>query len=263
MSYCQNVPVPQIFIPKDISMRRRIWFLETKFSTLLTTLKKPDVSCFHYDATKFLSFLEMLMLDDGVRIYLASYSKDGQPYVAPRHAEQITLVFAPVINIVGTNSYVDKGKYYIMNPNELHQEIPKQIANEWIHNFQSFKLPIFTVVSKVSPTDTKSVLFEKHKLQEIVIEMNCQAATGIKINLSSYMDTINEPPEPHGIPPRNHRRTILQFILQETIDGKKCDFYIDDRPGFLSRPGAGGGFPSLDTGSPCPPDVCDGVSLPE
>ena len=203
----------------------------------------------------------MVASADGLRIYLATYGSEGSPHVPTGFSGLMTFIFAPT-SAAGGAGHVDTEHYFILNPGLEMREIDKTIANEWVRNFQinpvpgltETKLQILTQLSQVSPTDTKSILFDKHQIREIADEINCQQATCVKLKLTSYLrdDT--------GGGSHLQGRTTVQFILTRRISGVETDFYIDDMPDFPQRPT--GAQPSLDTGSPCPPDNCSGFSLP-
>jgi hypothetical protein len=274
MSHCEGELRPRTFVPKQLSIDRRNWFIEKKYLPLVQTLQKHDVTFVYYPAVIFKNFLTSMLAYGGLRIYFASYSGEGALRVPQGYGGMMAFVFAPVINIAGTSNVVDKGIYYIINPSQLPETVPKPVANEWVHNFQSHKLPIFEMLPDFPPNgETKSILFERLEIEEIVKEITCQQATGVKIILTSYMDESNEPKRKEreeingkGQEQRSeeteeyYNQLSIQFILTETINGAQQDFYIDDRPGWDTRKEAGA---SLDTGSPCPPASCGGISLPE
>ena len=221
--------------------------MTNKFAPLVTHLNHHDASSFFYQTVHFRALLDRLMGFDGVRIYLASYSDEGLPGVPNNSGGLMTLIYAPVNLIAGTIMYTDSGDYYILNPGEAPTLISRSLASEWVSNYQSFKLPILTATSGLSPTDTKSILYSKEKIAELYSELDCQEATGIRAFLTSYTDN-----EIQGIGSHLLRRLLVQFILTETINGAQKEFYIEERPGWDQRKPSG--HADLDTGSPCPPE---------
>ncbi len=248
--------IPRIWVEKGLSRSRREHFMDVKFSGYVRTTNKHDVTYVFYHALIFKGFLNFISATDGVRIYLASYPDEGPAdLVPPGLGGMMTFIFAPVNQIANTNHFSDQGTYYILNPGAQYRRIDKDVASAWVRNFQSSKLGIYTVLSNLADSDTKSVLFTKEQLRELFDEMTCQNASGIRLYLSSYL-----PNDPDARSSR-HRRTTIQFMFTETVNGSQEDFYIDDRPGFPQRE-----LPpveAMDTGSPCPPDTCFGGSLPE
>ncbi|HYF32536.1 MAG TPA: hypothetical protein VD993_15535 [Chitinophagaceae bacterium] len=255
MPYCQGIEKPVTYVPKFDAERRRAWFIENKYVPLLDYLRKPETLCLSYQAGHFKDLFEALSTSDGVRIYFAAYSDEGNANVPPGYGNLITLVYAPVTAVAHVDTYVDSGTFYILNPGVPHTSIPRSLASEWVSNYQSIKLPILTAVSGVHPSDTKSLLFTKKQVESVIIEIGCQMATGVRIYLSSYTDD-----EPPSVDPDFRGRLMVQFVLTEPANGSQRDFYIDERPGFSTRPDPG--VPALDTGSPCPPAQCAGSTLP-
>ena len=258
---CQNEPKPTTFVSKPLTQFRRRYFFDDKFLAYLRAVGRHDNSFVFYREAHFRELLETLKEFDGVRIYLATYSNEGSPKVPPGHGGLMTFIYAPTMIDAETGKHFDTRDYFIMNPESNMESINQHIADTWVRNYQTpggagqrSKLEILSSISRVIPNDTKSILFKQAQIEEFLKELNCQQATGAKLYLTSYMD--NDPVAATKL----HRRTTVQFVFTENVQGVDTDFYIDDRPGFEDRrdPPAG----SMNTGSPCPPDSCDGFSLP-
>lgn len=253
---CQGLRVPSTYITKADTIRRRDWFIKNKFAPLITILKRYDLSYVFYEAAAFKSLLTTLAASDGVRVYLASYSAEGTTSVPSSCGGLITFVYAPVEFDDTENVFFDTGTYFILNPGAEPQTILQPLASAWVSNYQNLKLPILTAQSLLDPTDTKSILYDKLQIKEIIAEIDCQQPAGVKLYLTAYTDA-----EVFNVREDLFKRLTIQFVLTETApDGGQKDFFIDDRPGFRQRPGQP--QPNLDTGSPSPPASDAGSSLP-
>ncbi|HEY0679914.1 MAG TPA: hypothetical protein VGD17_16635 [Chitinophagaceae bacterium] len=264
MAYCEGIKPPRSYVPRDDFEKRRNYFVEKKHGPLSDVIGKHETISIFYQAGHFVSFLNHLTTFDAVKIYIASYHRDGMPEVPADHGDRLTLIYAPADST--PSGHVDRGEYFIMNPRAVHRPINKRLASEWVRNYQDRKLPVLTAITQLD-SDTKSILYTKDLLLGIKTEIECQGATGVRVYFSSYTESENS-----SVNTDLKKRLIIQFKLTERIQGIEQEFYLEDRPGWKDRiklplnepefklkPGQ---ILSLDTGSPCPPAECNS-SLPE
>lgn len=254
MGRCLTVNIPRAYVRKADGERRRAWFIQNKYIPLVNKFRIPDTLCIFHKATHFAGLLSHTLSADGMRIYIASYSNEGSYMVPAEHGNLLTLIYAPTTIIDST--HFDKGEYYTLPPGSPFQLISKRLANEWILNYQTTKLPFLTEIMEFPETipDTKSLLYERSIVKGIIDEIDCEEATGVRIYFSSFAD-VEKTPNDQFV-----KRLIVQFVLTENINGTERDFYIDERPDFKFREQEP---PFLDTGSPCPPASCGGDLLPQ
>ena len=127
-----------------------------------------------------------------------------------------------------------------------YEQLDKALAIVWVKKYRSIKLPD---LNSTVPTgaDTKSIFYTRELLEDMVAEIKCQGATGIK----AFFCTMREKdPFAHQL--------MLDFLLTLRIGNEEVDFNVQDRDGWLDRKAAG----DLDTGSPCPPNFCGGELIP-
>ena len=254
--YCEGVNRPISYVPKANGVERFNYFLKNKYGPLTDYLGKPETLSTFYPAFHFIALLDRLLTADGVRIYIASYPDEREADVPSGLGNCLTLIYAPVTLEGG--KFKDKRNYFILNPRMAVKELSIATASQWVRNYQDRKLPILTAVAELD-SDTTSIVYTKAHLDSIKKEIDCQPATGVRACFASYTDTENIA----TIPVKHHKRLIVQFILTENRQGIERDFYIDERPGWEHRKPAKKADADidpfiLDTGSPCPPDNCDG-----
>jgi hypothetical protein len=218
-----------------------------KYKRLRKTLGKYDARYVFYNALAFTSMIEQFFNTpnaDGLRIYLASYGREGSDSVPKDFGELLTLIFAPTTN---EDNPVDTGKYYTIFPGQQKcQQLDKELAIAWVNNYRTIKLPDLndTVDTK---QDTKSIYYERRPIQDLAEEIKCQGASGIK----AYFCTL---PDDH----KYKQQLMLDFTLTARIGNEDVDFNVQDRDGWEDRKKVG----DLDTGSPCPPNHCNGQGIP-
>jgi hypothetical protein len=245
-----------MFVGKDISFSRIDHFMKNKYNPLCNTIGKFDACHLFFSSNDFIGmmthFFDVLSAE-GVRVYIATYSGEGEESVPKHHGELLTLIFSPTSN---ANMPQDIGVYYHIIPNEkfdnTQSQLNKKTANDWVLNYQRKKLLVLNAtVNEPAVGDTKSLHFTKKQLKELIAEIECQGATGIK----TYFASINPEYEPDA---DFKKRLVLQFVLTMRIGAEETEFSIEDRDGFPQRPQSG----EFDTGNPCPPAHCDTSELP-
>jgi hypothetical protein len=253
---CLQTPVPGIFVGKFKGRSRIDHFMHNKYNTLCNTIGKLDTCFLFFTANDFIAMMSHFfgtLKADGVRVYIASYSAEGSESVPQDYGDMLTLVFSATSD---PDAPKDMGFYYSIPPkgsfNAVDSQLDKKIANEWVKNYQTKKLRILNAtVDDPTVGDTKSIHYAGNQIAELIREIQCQKATGVK----AYFSSVNPSDEPDS---RLAKRLLLAFILTIKIGTEETDFHIEDRDGFGQRP-VGGDF---DTGNPCPPAYCTTSELP-
>jgi hypothetical protein len=240
-----------MYIPKSIS-QARITAFQLKYSLLSSLIGKLENRYLFYTATDFIAMMRYLFTDpnvNGLRIYIASYSQEGDSRVPANCGELLTVIYASTKKIKGIHK--DTGNYFTLAPggsfDPNQSKLDNIISSEWVSNYQNSKLPILNATVTKSEGDTKSIHYTKEKIVDLIEEMLCQQATGIR----AYFCTIADASV-------YQQKLMLEFMLTTKIDDVETEFFIDDREGFSDRPDLG----NLDTGNPCPPATCGGAYLP-
>ena len=227
-------------VHKDISRQRIDSFIQIKYKKLRTTLGKYDARFVFYDAlafTNMMNYFFATLRADGLRIYIASYGPKDSDSVPPGYEDLLTLIFAPTTD---SRNPRDIGNYYIIFPGMAYQQLDNELAIAWVRNYRSIKLPDLNETVE-SGQDTKSIYYDDESITDLVAEMACQEATGIKAYFCSMRDDDDY-----------KQQLMLDFILTSKIGNDEVEFNVQDRDGWDDRPAGG----DLDTGSPCPPDNC-------
>ena len=253
---CLLTPVPTMFVGKVISRSRIDHFMKNKYVPLCNTIGKLDACFLFYSAPDFIAMMRHFfntLSAEGVRIYMASYSGEGHESVPNEYGDRLTLIFAPTRN---PDLPAEIGLYYSIPPqgnfDPIKSQLNKGIAKEWVYNYQSKKLlALNATVDDPAIGDTKGIHFTGQQIIELIKEVQCQGATGIK----TYFCSVDPEIEKNSV---LKKRLLLLFVLTIKIGTEETDFNIEDRDGFNERPVAG----DFDTGNPCPPAYCQSMDLP-
>jgi hypothetical protein len=259
---CFDVPVPAIFVGKAITRSRIGHFMINKYIPLCNAISKElDTRFLFFSATDFdkmmSCFFDADEADkvDGLRIYIADYSSEGKPFVPKGHGGKLTLIFSPTKNDEDDEPR-DVGKYYSVPPGKSFDpdecELETVVASDWVFNYEHKKLVILKTTTIDNVDDTKAIHFTKLQIDDLIKEIDCQKATGIKIYFGSVDPDDENDDSPHKT------KLLLQFVLTERVGSVEKDFHIEDRDGFDERPVSG----DFDTGNPCPPAFCNSKDLP-
>jgi len=249
MSKCPGVPKPQMWIPKEYTQKRKDWFVNNKYQPLCNYLKKNETQSMLFKDARFINMVNNILTveTNGLRVYFAAYPEAASPDFPTGLESVITLIFSPTIQKAG-KTFADRGDFYILNQDSDYQDISGK-ASAWINNYQSKQLKdVLNTLYPFSEGDTKSVWYEKKSIEELIAEMSCQEATGLRIYLASYTQDDDNTPKPYNIKTENLKRLILQFSL--TQGPGYSDFEIEDVAGWGQRPPKK--IEGLDNGQLCP-----------
>ena len=142
--------------------------------------------------------------------------------------------------------------------------IGKAIASKWVKNYQTLKRPLLQG-SSPSEGDTRALWYNIDRWRELVEEAAGQGATGIRMYFAAYSENATLPGEGVYIPKGANKMLAAVFVLtKQNSNGVQEDFFIEDQPGYGTRPphSADSGEGDFDTGNPCPPGDCGGSMLP-
>ena len=236
-----------MYVRKDISAQRINYFVGVKYKKLRTTLGKYDARFVFYDAVAFTNMMNYFfgtLRADGLKIYIASYGPRGSDSVPEGYDDLLTLIFAPTTD---SDNPKDLGRYYTIFPGKPYQQLDKELAIAWVRNFRTIKLPDLNETVE-GGRDTKSIYYHGESIIDLVAEMACQKASGIKAYFCSMRDDGDD----------FKQQLMLDFVLTSKVGNDDVEFNVEDRDGWEDRKIPG----DLDTGSPCPPDNCAGDSFP-
>jgi hypothetical protein len=254
MSKCPGVPKPKMWIPKEFTQKRKDWFIDNKYQPLCNYLKKNETQSLLFKDAMFINMVKDILTveTNGLRIYFAAYPDASSPDFPSGFESVITLIFSPTIQN-DENTFADRGDFYILNPDSDYQDISGK-ALAWINNYQSKQLKdVLNKLYSFEKSDTTSVWYEKNSIIELIAEMKCQGATGLRIHLGSYTDKDDDiASKPYNIKKEFLKRLILQFSLTQGTNFS--DFEIEDVGGFWQRPDPP--IEALDNGQLCPPTNC-------
>ncbi len=227
---CKGLPIPKTFVRKKLSLDRKEWFMKNQYAELHGDSYNETTSL-DLRANDFISmivFFNNVSTAGFLRIFFATCSEEGSPNVPEGLGNKMTLLFAPVEKEGDPiNNY-----FFIAPSDPFNPEgsiLNSTIANEWKKNYQNKQLTVFNkYVEHISDnwdaqthnySDTKSVIYDMRLMNDLVTEVSCQAAYGIRIHFCSYLDTDKVPP--FIIP----KRLVTHFGL---IDDSNNDYFPDD-----------------------------------
>lgn len=254
---CDGRPLPAMFVDPKASKDRRDRFIAKQFQNLKSILNPEGPYLFYTkaDFTKMINFFMTIRRAGAVRIYFASFGDDND--TPDGQVNRFTYIFS-VAEVTSNNPLTSKdlGSYFNVLPGQAFTPtgsiVDPALASKWVKNWQTGPLAGITVDDKSQNrddhnrlSDTKCVIYLLAHLKELVDEIACQGATGVRLYLATYLDDDGNFP----------KRMATQF---EMIDegGDVIDIDRTCRP----KPQKILGF---DTGSPCPPAVgCTGGLLP-
>jgi len=257
---CPNLPLPAIFIDNAHTVEMDTWYANNQRS-FLATIMDPNGPFINYSANDIISMINYFasaaqLGATAIRIYLACYGDVGSPGLPDEGlANQFTFIFAPATYYQNADpaqdSAIDIGKYYNIPPgdsfNPKDSNITPQIFQAWTQNWQVLHLPRLpidhTPINSNDPngmpnprySETKCIFYKMTDMQDLVTEIYCQNAYGIRISLTSYPNSGKHP-----------KRLTTQFKLTDSFD-RPLNYDISCRQkkdNFHS---------SFDTGMPCPP----------
>ncbi|SDD86002.1 hypothetical protein [Pedobacter soli] len=260
-------PLPSTFVTKQESSYRELWFNTYKYPilntiTLLQEGESENRKLDFGDIDVAITFFEQLITglggEDGVRVYFASPSSDGNVYNGK--CGILTVIFATTCGA----DKVDSKSYYAFS-GKTFDKIQEDQARRWVHNYQNVKRNIlFETLSDNDRTklirETKHVWFSLVQITETLEEMKYQKAkaggmvTGFGVRFVSYTNQDYSFPKP--VPSAEERRQRLTIAFS-FMNGKK-DIGIEDidvvefneRLALTEKRFYGDTF---DTGDPTPP----------
>ncbi|MCX2493102.1 hypothetical protein OQX63_06435 [Pedobacter sp. PF22-3] len=230
-------PLPSTFVTKLESNYRELWFNNYKYPILntITSLQEGEPENRKLDFVNIdeaITFFSKLITrpgkDDGVRVYFASPSSDGNVY--KDKCGILTLIF---VRTTGVNKADDK-IYYAFN-GKTFETIKEDNARLWVHNYQNVKRNIlFETLSDNDRAnlirETKHIWFSLLQVADTIKEMIYQKGkagniiNGFGIRFVSYSNQDYSFPQPvEGAKERRQRLTIAFSFM----NGKK-DIGIQD-----------------------------------
>src|SRR5882757_10578285 len=262
MSNCQHLHIPGMYLDDATTGAMDQWF-GLRQGAILSAVMGPAGHLFYRASelvamhTYFSNPLQLGVAATAIRIYFACYGAAGSPGLPdPSLAGKFTLIFAPATLVPPVhislllNQARDVGYYYNIPPggafNSVTSKISTDLFTAWTNNWktQLDKLPADPVddnngSAQDTPaiyTETKCVFYTTKAFTELISEIQCQGADGVRISLTSHLD--------FG---KFSKRLTTQFKLTDANDNP---IYID----LTGRPPASDKeFASFDTGVPCPP----------
>ncbi|MEH3114272.1 hypothetical protein [Pedobacter terrae] len=267
-------PLPKTFVTKQESNYRELWFNNYKYPILnvITSLQENEQETRKIDFANidaaidfFTKLSDGLKKDDGVRVYFASPSIDGNVY--KDKCGILTLIF---VKTTGVNN-IDDGNYYAFN-GKTFDKIEEDQARLWVHNYQNIKRSIlFETLSDNDRTnfihETKHVWFSAEQMTQTRDEMIYQKGkagsmvTGFGIRFVSYTNLAYSFPKPvSGAEDRKQRLTIgFTFMNKnrdigiEDIDSEEFSYRYELTVNrFIGD--------TFDTGDPTPPPSTDNMA---
>jgi len=264
-------PLPKTFVTKQESNYRELWFNYYKYPILnvITSLQEGEQETRKIDFVNIdaaIDFFNKLTKgieeNDGVRVYFASPSRDGNVY--KDKCGLLTLIF---VKTNGVNHLDDK-TYYAFN-GKTFDKIEEDQARLWVHNYQNIKRNIlFETLSDNDRTnfihETKHVWFSSEQMIQTRDEMIYQKGkagsmvTGFGIRFVSYTNlAYSFPKRVSGAEDRRQRLTIgFTFMNKnrdigiEDIDSEEFNYrYELTKDKFMGD--------TFDTGDPTPPPSTD------
>jgi hypothetical protein len=255
---CSGKKVPTMFLNQAASKSRRDAFIAKQFTQLRDLLDPAGPYEFYSiaDFSKMITFFRSITNASAVRIYIANFGDDDD--TPDPFTNRISFIWS-VAEITQKEPDLmakDLRRYFNVPPGRKFtptgSEIDPGLASKWVTNWQTGGLSRLAVLDKPDNhdgnnklSDTKSIIYQLDQLQEVVEELACQEAAGIRLYLASYL----------GDEPTHPGRLNTQF---EMIDVGGDVFTIDLTCRVTEEVAFG-----FDTGSPCPPAVgCTSGFLP-
>jgi hypothetical protein len=251
---CTRKYKPLMYVPAATSAHRVGDFVNKKYKNIIKEIKKDDARFVTYTASAFKGMIETMFKDkkiDGIHIYLATYGAKGTESVPEGYDGLLTLIFA------ATEGAEERKEYYTIFPRSTSfVKMDTNLASAWVKNYQGVKLTkaLNPTVPKTN-NDTKLIYYTRALIEDLIEEIDCQKATGLR----GYFCTM-EKEHKYGY------RLLIDFVLTKIIGDEVTEFNVEDTDGWSRRKDNRKAVLQklkkakkpldLDTGSPCPPNIC-------
>lgn len=254
--------VPGSYIPHDLAVLRIAKFQANKFPWIDAWVKfkhptMQEESLLRFDVKEFTSLLDTLVAIPGiggVRIYFASYNKNGtvtDPILPKGKEDLLTVIFAST-----DGKGLDTGKYFNVDytsstTKPYLKDLTQAQSSDWVKYFQDNKLYLLQQEGKkTNPAflETRSIWFAINHITDWKCIIECSNEPGmtpiifVQLAFAAYIDTDNWPNQ-------------LSFVIQMMGSGPTGPVVLnlENLPWFQQELTKLKRYDDYDTGSPCPP----------
>lgn len=279
----QTNSVPAMWVSKSESIKRQKNFKggffsgnNYKYKLLSKKIGKDETRSIFYPIDSIRALFKLMCNENKdykyLNIYIASFNKDyGSNYFNVNDDKKLTIIFSPA-----NDQGIDLGKFYIIDKDNHPQSISSLIKEKWAENYIKEKCPVLLSTIDLhakenypnnditnQPSDTRVICYSLHNINRVLQdEVEYQLKNGNKINVTGIQVNFAAYPDEgiciNGVNNLYKNRLILQFEFTRKKGNKQKVFYIDDQPGFQSRPKDKDPtdcniLPAFDNGQLCPP----------
>lgn len=279
----QPPKIPQMWVSKSNSIKRTNWFSKHnrhgKKDILTKIIGQTHPSYSQISVSGFDDLMKNIEKEfganfEGLNVYITSFDAAHPGPLKPPAAinKQLVVVFAPAkVSEDPPFKSSDLGKYYILNSEDSKPyEITENIKNYWTANYEKIsKNELASTLKKHKKenydddgktTDTRCIFYFYDNFREFISDERTYQdnnpvanPTGIKIShiRISFAAYTRKGIGSNSVDKYKHRLILLFDFIR---DGKIV--YIDDDPGFRSRPPQHDiRTRSGDNGQLCPPSI--------